>query len=121
MKKLLPGDKIKLFGGYDMALPWLKGHEYYLATVLRFIDNKTEGRKDDERLSAFIEFSDEVEFNGFKGKYGYLTGRWEGQRWETKGVVHVQILSSEIIEHEEITREKSRWVESHASYKKTKC
>ena len=59
MKKLLPGDKIKLFGGYDMALPpWLKDHEYYLATVLRFIDNKTEGRKDDERLSAFIEFSD---------------------------------------------------------------
>jgi hypothetical protein len=116
MIKLKPKDKIKLYGGYDMNPPWLKDRECHFATVLRFIDNKIEKRKNDERLSAVIEFDNEFEFNGLKGKFGIIMGRWEGQKWETKGVVHVYLLEYEIMAKDEMTQENSRWVESHASY-----
>jgi hypothetical protein len=56
MNKLKPGDRIKLFGGYDMDPRWLKDRDCYYATVLKFFDNKIEKRKGDERLSAVIEF-----------------------------------------------------------------
>jgi len=118
MQKLRPGDRIKLFGGYDMFPPWLKARECYFAKVLRFIDNKIERRKDDSQLSVIIEFDDELELKGLKGKFGLLLGRWEGQLWETKGVVHVYLLDSGIMRQEEMTRDNSRWVESHASYEK---
>ena len=120
MKKLKPKDKIKLYGGYDMDPPWLKDRDYHYATVLRFIDNKIEKRKNDERLSAVIEFDNDFEFKGFKGKFGVIMGRLEGQQWETKGTVHVYLLLSEIMKQEEMTEENSRWVESHASYEKMK-
>ena len=118
MQKLKPGDRIRLFDGYDMDPPWLKNRECYCATVLRFIDNKIEKRSGDEGLSAVIEFDDEFEFKGFKGKFGILLGRWEGQLWEAKGVVHVYLLAVEIKQQEEMTRENSYHIESHASYEK---
>ena len=101
-----------------MEPAWLKGQECHFATVLRFIDNKIPKRKNDERLSAVIEFDDELEFKGLKGKFGLIMGRWEGQKWETKGIVHVHLLDHEIIDQEEMTKENSRWIESHASYEK---
>jgi hypothetical protein len=101
-----------------MYPPLLKDRQCHYATVLRFIDNRIEKRKNDERLSAIIEFDDEFEFKGLKGKFGAITGRWEGQQWETKGVVHVYLLEKEIFEINEMTTDNSRWVESHASYEK---
>ena len=118
MEKLKPGDRIRLFGGYDMDPHWLKNREYYFATILRFIDNTIEKRATDERLSAVIEFDDELEVKGLKGKFGILLGRWEGQLWEAKGVVHVYLLAAEIKQQEEMARQNSRHVESHASYEK---
>ena len=118
IQKLSPGDRIRLFDGYDMDPPWLQGRKCCYATVLKFIDNKIEKRINDERLSAIIEFDDELEFKGLKGKFGVILGRWKGQQWEAKGVVHVYLLAAEIMRQEEMTRENSRPVESHASYEK---
>jgi hypothetical protein len=118
MKILKPNDRIKLYGGYDIKPPWMKGREYHFAKVLRFIDNKIEKRKNDERLAAVIEFDEEIEFKGFKGKFGLIMGRWEGQQWEIKGIVHIYLLESAIFEQEEMTQEKSCWIESHANYEK---
>jgi len=101
-----------------MDPPWLKDRQCYFATVLRFTDNKIEDRTNDERLSVVIEFDHDFQFKGLKGKFGLILGRWKGQQWETEGVVHVYLLDAEIMKQEEMTRENSRWVESHASYER---
>jgi len=99
-----------------MDPPWLREHDSFHATVLKFFDNNIENRKGDERLSAVIEFDDPLSFDGLEGKYGVILGRWEGQKWEKKGVVHVHLLDREISGPSEITKDNSRWMESHASY-----
>jgi len=99
-----------------MDPPWLREHDSFHATVLKFFDNEIENRKGDERLSAVIQFDDPVTFDGLEGKYGVILGRWEGQKWEKKGVVHVHLLDREISGPSEITKDNSRWMESHASY-----
>ena len=95
---------------------WLKDRDSCNASVLKFFDNKIENRKGDERLSAVIEFDEPVTFDGLKGKYAVILGRWEGQTWEKKGIVHVHLLNREISGPSEITKNNSRWMESHASY-----
>jgi hypothetical protein len=116
MNKLRPGDRIRLFGGYDMVPLWLRDRDCYSATVLKFFDNRIEKRKGDERLSAVIEFDDPVSFEGLQGKFDVITGRWEGQLWEKQGVVHVYLTEREISEPSELDNANSRWMESHASY-----
>ena len=101
-----------------MDPPWLKDHDCYYAKVLRFFDNQIEKRTGDERLSAVIEFDEEIEFEGLRGMFGVILGRWEGQKWKTSGVVHVYLVGKEISEATEMTKENSRWMESHASYEK---
>jgi len=118
MDKLKVGDRIRLFGGYDMNPPWLKGGDGYNAGVLSFFDNEIDGRDGDSALSVLIEFDEEIEFKGFLGKFGFITSRWEGQTWETEGVVHVYICNSKIQTAAEINNVNSYWVESHVSYKK---
>lgn len=118
MSRLKIGDRIHLADGYDMEPPWLKGGNGYDATVLRFIDNGIEKRKGDERLSAVIQFDEELDLKGLKGRFGLILGRWEGQKWTADGVVHVHLMSEEIFDQKEMTDENSRWVESHASYRK---
>jgi hypothetical protein len=113
MKRLKVGDRIKLSGGYDMNPPWLKGGSGYLAG---FFDNDIGKRKGDERLSASIEFETEMEHQGFKGKYGFILGRWESQEWETSGTVHCHIATIPITKSQDITENNSVWAESHAHY-----
>ena len=116
------GDAIKLWSGYDYDPRWyssMKKHkDHFLAEVLRFYDNEVEKRKDDSRLSAAIEFDEEVEFDGLKGRYGYILGRWEGQVWGASGVVHVHLTGKEIFKQSDIANDNSRWMESHARYEK---
>lgn len=116
MERLQVGDRIKLFGGYEMYPLWMRDKEYYFATVLGLFDNEIEGRVGDERLSATIEFDEEIEFEGLKGKYGYIMGRWEKQQWLRSGTVHVHLTDVRIDEAAQITKENSRWMESHARY-----
>jgi hypothetical protein len=118
MEKLQVGDRIKLSGGYDMDPPWLKGGSGYYAKVIGFFDNNIDKRKGDERLSASIEFEEELEHRGFSGKYGFMLGRWEGQLWETSGTVHVHISNVPINNSSDITKENSIWAESHAHYER---
>lgn len=119
MKRLKVGDRIKLSGGYDMDPPWLKGGNGYYAKVTGFFDNGIEKRKGDERLSASIEFEEELEFKGFCGLYGFMLGRWEGQKWETSGTVHVHISNEPINNSSDITKSNSIWAESHAHYERS--
>ena len=118
MTKLRTGDRIKLFGGYDMDPRWLRDRDCHYATVLRFFDNRIEKRADDERLSAVIEFDERIGFEGLRGKFGVMLTRWEGQRWEDEGVVHVHLIDREIADASEMTKDNSRWMESHASYER---
>ena len=118
MDKLKVGDRIKLSGGYDMKPPWLKGGTGYFASVTGLFDNGIEKRKGDERLSASIEFEDEMEHKGLKGKYGFILGRWEGQEWETSGTVHCYITTIPVTKAGDITQDNSVWAESHAHYER---
>jgi hypothetical protein len=120
MKRLEPGDRIYLSGGYDYDPRWHKpdGSGYY-ATVLRFIDNKIEKRIGDERLSVIIEFDEILDFDGLRGKYGLIMGRWQGQKWTPEGVAHLHLLAKDIMDISEFSQQTSRWLESHADYKTT--
>ena len=118
MKKLKPDDRIHLSGGYDQEPRWLNDGNGYGAVVLRFFDNKIEGRSGDERLSVAIEFDDVLEFEGVKGKFGVLLGRWQDQKWITKGVSHVHLTDRDVSSEEEFEAAESVWMESHASYEK---
>jgi hypothetical protein len=110
LDKLKVGDRIRLFGGYDMKPTWLKGGDGYNARVLSFFDNEIGGRDGDSALSALIEFEEEIESEGFLGKFGFITGRWEGQTWETEGAVHVNICKRKIQTAAEIETLNSCWV-----------
>ena len=118
MNRLQVGDRIKLFGGYDMNPLWLFGGEGYTAKVLSFFDNYINGSENDSRMSISIEFDEPLTLKGLTGKYGFIMGRWEDQKWEDVGVVHVHITTNKISKASDITEENSRWVESHASYEK---
>jgi len=97
---------------------WLKGGSGYFAKVTGFFDNGIEQRKGDERLSASIEFETAMEHNGLRGKYGFITGRWEGQGWEVSGTVHCHVTTIPISDAGDITRDNSVWAESHAHYER---
>lgn len=116
MERLQVGDRIKLFGGYDIFPRWLRNRNHYFATVLGFFDNQIKGRVGDERLSASIEFEEELEFEGLTGRFGYIMGRWENQQWLRSGIVHVYLTDIKIVESTQITEENSRWMESHTRY-----
>ena len=121
MNRLAPEDRIQLSGGYDYEPKWLKPDgSGYNARVLHFIDNGIEKRSGDERLSAIIQFEEEIEFEGMTGKYGLIMGRWEGQTWDSDGVVHLHLLENEISEIKNFSKDTSRWMESHANYKTIK-
>jgi hypothetical protein len=116
MDRLQVGDRIRLFGGYDPYPRWLPDKDHHFATVLGFIDNEIKGRVDDERLSAIIEFDEELEFEGLTGRFGYIMGRWEKQQWLRSRIVHVHLTDIKIVEAKQITEDNSRWMESHACY-----
>jgi hypothetical protein len=118
MKKLKIGDRIKLYGGYDMDPPWVKDGDGYYARIVSFFDNEIEGREDDSRISAAIEFDEELEIKNFKSRFGFILCRWEGQEWDTEGVVHVHLSNKPVTAASDISGKTSIWVESHASYKK---
>ena len=116
MPKLTAGDRIRLFGGYDLDPEWLRMRPAHYATVSGFFDNEIDGRSDDSRISASIEFEEELEFKGVRGRYGFIMGRWEGQTWETEGVVHVHLSDRHVSSAAEVESANTAWLESHASY-----
>lgn len=102
-----------------MDPPWLHGGTGYIAFVTGFFENKIEKRKDDSAISASIEFENEIEYKGIKGKYGFLLGRYKSQRWDAENHgIHVYISTIPIESVADIKEESSVSVESHASYKK---
>jgi hypothetical protein len=114
-----PGDRIEIGGGYDMNPAWLKGRSIdYHAEVLRFLDNSDKNRSGEGRLSAVVRFDEEIEFGGLQSRFGILDLRYVGQKWDDSGVVHVELIKDEPVETIERQKKNSRWMESHASYKK---
>ena len=110
------GDRIRLFGGYDMEPQWLQGRNEYFANVLSYLDNNDERRSVAGQVSALIEFDESIEFAGISGKYGLVDLRYSNQSWENSGPVHVTLLKDKIDTINEKIKESSRWMESHAFY-----
>ena len=107
---------MRLFGGYESTPAWLGRRDEYYAVVLDFFDNEIEGRTGDERLSASIEFDEELESDGVRGRFGYLTGRWSGQTWEAEGVAHLNLCDRDVRSASDVESARTAWLESHASY-----
>jgi hypothetical protein len=113
------GDRFEVGGGYDMEPKWLLGREEpFRGVVLRFLDNGISGREAEERLSAVVRFDEEIEFDGLRSRFGLLTLRYAKQRWEDGGTCHAYLVAQEPHERIAISEETSRWMESHATYKK---
>jgi hypothetical protein len=64
--KINVGDRVKLLGGYHMEPKWLHGGDGYPVIIIDFLENS----------AALIEFEEEIEFDGFTGKYGLLELRY---------------------------------------------
>ena len=99
-----------------MDPPWLQGGNGYFATALGYIENKSESRSREGSLFLLVEFDGILEFQGLSGKYGLLGLRYTDQVWEVQGTVHIFLLKTKINAIEEISKDSSRWMESHAWY-----
>jgi len=113
---LKPGDRIRLYGGYDPEPGWLCGKKAYSARVIAFIDSRIKARSGDERLCAVVELDDHIEFEGLKSRHVLLQLRYRGQRWHCSGIVHINLLNGPVADASKLTDSSSRWMESHAQY-----
>ena len=106
------GDRIQIAGGYDMEPKWLNGRQHYSGTVKKYIPGQN------ETPAAVIELDEYATFEEVTGKYLVLELRYVGAKWREKGTVHVELCGFEPEAKTWKDRNRGKWVESHASYKK---
>ncbi len=105
-KKLKPGDRLYLSGGYAMNPEWLGSNQGYSASVINYLP--TNGP--DPNL--LIQFDHPIITSEFKSDLAVLQLRWEEDSWLEAGVVHVNLLDAA----SPIDQQQGVHVESHASY-----
>jgi hypothetical protein len=107
---LKAGDRIRLFGGYDMIPRWLCGKDEYFGTMTRFIPAQNQ-----ERL-AVIKLDSPITVEGITGDIVILSLRYEGAKWKDQETVHIELCDFDPEPRTWEYRKHGKWVESHAQY-----
>jgi hypothetical protein len=104
------GDRVRLFGGYEMEPKWLGGKDAHLGRCLGFIQGQNKQR------AAIIELDEKVTFGSKAGKIVVLELRYVGARWSKREVVHLELC--DFLPEDKAWNERKRgdWIESHAIY-----
>jgi len=109
---LVPGDRIRLSGGYDMEPEWLGGHDAVMGSLAAFIPGQN------REPAALVQLDHPLEVQGITGERIVLELRYVGATWTDEGVVHVELCDFEPEAKTWSARRQGKWVESHATYTK---
>jgi hypothetical protein len=104
------GDRLRLYGGYDMEPHWLNGKETFTGKCVAFIKGQN------KQLAAVVELDEPISFDDITGKTVVLELRYVGASWTKSEVVHVELC--DFIPEDKAWKDRAQgvWVESHASY-----
>jgi hypothetical protein len=110
---LRPGDRLRLFGGYDPMPEWLTGRDALDGTIVRFIPGQ-----EASRAAAVVRLDEEVTVGEVAGSIVVLELRYADAMWTPEGIAHVELCDFEPEPTASGDRRRGRWVESHASYRR---
>jgi hypothetical protein len=104
------GDRLRLYGGYDMEPRWLNGKETLTGKCVAFIKGQN------KQPAAVVELDEPISFDDITGKTVVLELRYVGASWTKSEVVHVELC--DFIPEDKAWKDRAQgvWVESHASY-----
>ena len=108
--KLLPGDRVRLFGGYDMDPAWLCGKNEHIGTLIRFMPGQN------NEPAAVIRLDAPITVKGICGDIVVLELRYEGAIWKDQETVHIELCDFDPEPIPWKDRKQGKWIESHASY-----
>jgi hypothetical protein len=109
--KISPGDRIRLFGGYEMEPRWLGGRDQVLGVVERFIPGQN------EPPAAVVRLDETLAVGEARGDVVVLELAWEGTDWATRRPrLHVELCDFDPEPRRWQGRRQGAWVESHATY-----
>jgi len=109
--RLKVGDRVRIFGGYDMIPRWLCGGNEHIGTVILFMPGQN------EETAAVIELDSPVTVEETTGDIIILELRYVGAKWQDRETVHIELCDFEPEPRPWKERKQGKWVESHASYK----
>lgn len=104
------GDRVRLYGGYDMEPRWLNGKESVKGKCIAFIKGQN------KEPAAVIELDESISFESVSGRIVVLELRYVGASWGKNEVVHVELCNFMPEDKAWKARAQGVWVESHASY-----
>ncbi len=104
------GDRVSLWGGYDMHPAGLAGGTGYTGEMIAFIP----GQNDEP--AAVVRLDQRITVEGAEGQIVVLELRYVGQKWESRGTVHIELCDFVPEPKRWQDRRQGKWVESHARY-----
>lgn len=111
-RPLTIGQRVRIFGGYDMNPAWLKEDpDGYEGVVTEFIP----GRK--ELPAAVIDLDIPLRAGGIDGSIVVLEQASEGVAWgQTSPRIHVELCDFQPAPTRWQDRRRGAWIESHATF-----
>ena len=111
MRALVVGDRVRLFGGYDMVPTWLGDRDEVFGVVERFIPGQN------EQPAVIVRLDEELTVGEVTGEVVVLELGHLGTDWSTpEPRIHVELCDFEPEPRRWQERRQGAWVESHASY-----
>ena len=104
------GQGVVLSGGYDMDPKWLQGQERRYAHIVK------EKPRNDSPCALVVEFDKPFEIDGYQARFAVLQLRYVGARWRTGETCHIVVSDVLPEDGQDIGKDKSKWVESHATF-----
>lgn len=108
--RLREGDRIRLYGGYNVEPKWLGGKKACFGRCLGFIAGQG------KQPAALVELDEALTFDSTSGKYVVLELRYTGSRWGKRENVHIELCNFVPEDRAWKDRKRGEWIESHASY-----
>jgi hypothetical protein len=106
------GQRIRVFGGYDMYPEWLEqSPEGVLGTVVEFIPGEN------EEPAVIVQLDSPLETRRGTGTHLVLEQGWVGVKWgQTSPRVHVELCDFRPAGEPSSRRRRGSWAESHATF-----
>lgn len=111
-RPLAPGQRVRVFGGYDTNPAWRKDDpDGYEGVVTDFIPGKN------ELPAVVIELDAPLRAGGIEGDIVVLEQAWEGVLWgQSSPRIHVELCDFKPEQKRWHDRRRGAWIESHATF-----
>jgi hypothetical protein len=111
-RPLAPGQRVRVFGGYDTNPSWLQDDpDGYEGVVSGFIPGRN------ELPAAVIALDAPLFAGGIEGAFVVLEQAWEGIAWgQTSPRIHVELCNFTPEAKRWQERRRGAWIESHATF-----